>query len=248
MEETLINGYKLEICSSSLYSAKQAAAGGASRVELCQNLENGGITPSYGQIKLTRQQLAIGIHVLIRPRGGDFLYSEDEFQQMREDVRFCRDIGCDGIVIGLLEPNGHVDKERTSILVNDAGPLTTVFHRAFDRCLDPMQALDDIIEIGCQRLLTSGQEATAWEGRVLIQELVQRSKGRIEVMPGSGVDESNIKILLKETGARSIHSSAKERIPSAMDYQSSSFLGMDEDCLYTSKEKVAALVNQIKSL
>ena len=248
MNEVRINGVQLEICSNSIYSAKQAQAGGASRVELCQNLENGGTTPSYGQIRLTREALHIGVHVLIRPRSGDFLYTEDEFQEIVEDIRYCKEIGCDGVVIGILKKDGSVDKERMKILVEEAKPMCIVFHRAFDRCRDPKQALEDIIELGCDRILTSGLQNTAWQGRELLKELVEQAAGRIEIMPGSGVDASNVKDLLEFTKASSVHSSAKVVVKSKMEYRSESVTGMDEDEIFSSKEKVEQIVEQLKSL
>lgn len=248
MKEPPINTYTLEICSNSFYSAKQAQLGGASRIELCQNLENGGTTPSYGQIQLARKHLSIGIHVLIRPRSGDFLYNDDEFHEMIEDIRFCRKIGCDGVVIGLLDQDGQIDKRRTEILVKEAGPLTPVFHRAFDRCVDPVRSLEDIIETGCQRLLTSGQQGSAWAGRELIRDLIEQAQGRIEIMPGAGIDESNIKEILRYTGASSVHSSAKVRVESQMTFKPDSFTGMDEDVLQTSRQRVEGLIDKIKSL
>ena len=248
MNEPSINTYKLEICSNSFFSALQAEKGGASRIELCQNLENGGTTPSPGQIKLVRAHLGIGVHVLIRPRGGDFVYSKEEFQEMLEDVRFCREVGCDGVVIGVLHADGSVDTERTAALVKQAGAMKTVFHRAFDRCVNPLESLEEIIGTGCHRLLTSGQQSCAWQGRDLIRELITQADGRIEVMPGAGVDESNITKILLDTGARSIHSSAKQAVPSSMTHRVHAFTGMDEATFRTSKERVEELVRQIKSL
>lgn len=247
-DKKIANGYLLEICCNSIYSAKQAQRGGASRVELCQNLENGGTTPSYGQIKLTREALDIGVHVLIRPRSGDFLYNKDEFAEMMADVRYCKEAGCDGVVIGILTKEGDVDKERTKILVDLAKPMTVVFHRAFDRCRNPKQALEDIIAIGCDRILTSGQQDTALQGKKLLRELVGQAKGRIEIMPGAGVNSGNIKEILSFTGAHSIHSSAKIVEPSKMEFKNSSVTGMDEDEVSSSAELVGEMVENIKSL
>ncbi|GGE17088.1 copper homeostasis protein CutC [Sphingobacterium cellulitidis] len=248
MKEVKINGIELEICANSIYSANQAQQAGASRVELCQNLENGGTTPSYGQIKLVRNQLHIGVHVLIRPRSGDFLYTDDEFQEIIEDIRYCKSVGCDGVVIGVLNADGSVDKERMQVLVTEAKPMCVVFHRAFDRCNDPQQALEDIIELGCDRILTSGLQNTAWQGKDLLKELIEQANGRIEIMPGSGVDASNVKEILNYTKATSIHSSAKEIVPSKMIFKSNSVTGMDEDEIYSSKEKVAEIITAIQSM
>ena len=248
MKEVKINGIELEICANSIYSANQAQQAGASRVELCQNLENGGTTPSYGQIKLVRNQLHIGVHVLIRPRSGDFLYTDDEFQEIIEDIRYCKSVGCDGVVIGVLNADGSVDKERMQVLVNEAKPMCVVFHRAFDRCNDPQQAMEDIIELGCDRILTSGLQNTAWQGKDLLKDLIEQADGRIEIMPGSGVDASNVKEILNYTKAKSIHSSAKMIVPSKMIFKSNSVTGMDEDEIYSSKEKVTEIITAIQSM
>jgi len=248
MNEFKINGIKLEICSNSIFSAKQAQEAGASRVELCQNLENGGTTPSYGQIKLTRENLQIGIHVLIRPRSGDFLYTDDEFNEIIEDIRYCKSTGCDGVVIGILCADGTVDKERMRVLISEAKPMCVVFHRAFDRCKDPKQALEDIIELGCDRILTSGQQNTACQGRELLKELILQANGRIEIMPGSGIDASNVKEIISYTGAKSVHSSAKMLEKSKMEFRNNAVSGMDEDEIFSSKERVEEIIEQIKSL
>ncbi|SFT12235.1 copper homeostasis protein CutC [Sphingobacterium wenxiniae] len=248
LNEKEINGYKLEICSNSSYSALQAQLGGASRVELCQNLENGGTTPSFGQIKRTRELLSIGIHVLIRPRGGDFVYNEEEFEEMKRDILFCKEVGCDGVVIGVLKPDGSVDKERCKQLQELAEPMTVVFHRAFDRCKDPKQALEDVIELGFDRVLTSGLRNTAVEGKDLLKALVLQASGRIEIMPGAGVNEENIIDLLNHTGAKSIHSSAKITVRSQMRYESDDLQGMNEPTMQTCKDRVAELVEKIQNL
>ena len=246
--ERKIKDYQLEICSNSSFSALQAQLGGASRVELCQNLENGGTTPSYGQIRRTRELLHIGVHVLIRPRGGDFVYSEAEFEEIKADIQYCKEIGCDGIVIGLLDKDGAVDKERCAELVALAKPMTTVFHRAFDRCKDPLESLETIITLGFDRILTSGLALTAEAGIDLLKELVTTAAGRIEIMPGAGVHAANVVELLKATGAKSIHSSAKITVPSAMCYDALPQLGMNEPTMQTSKELVEGLVNKIEGI
>ncbi|WP_293934763.1 copper homeostasis protein CutC [Sphingobacterium sp. UBA6645] len=248
MIEKSINGIHLEICANSLSSAKEAQLGGASRVELCQNLENGGTTPSYGQIKLVREALEIGVHVLIRPRAGDFLYSDDEFAEIKEDILYCKEAGCDGVVIGILTKDGGVDKVRMKELVDLAKPMCVVFHRAFDRCAEPLKSLEDIIELGCDRILTSGLKNSAWEGRELIKALVDKADGRIEIMPGAGVDESNVKAIIEFTGVRSVHSSAKVLEASKMVYNQTNVKGMDEDVISSSSERVAQIIEQIKSL
>lgn len=156
---------QLEVCAGSLASCLAAARGGAARVELCASLEAGGVTPSPGMIALARQRLDIGLHVIVRPRGGDFLYADDEFEVMRRDVLACRELGADGVALGLLTADGDVDVERTRELVRLAGPMTTTFHRAFDMARYPEQALEQVIASGCRRVLTSGQ-GTRCEGRL----------------------------------------------------------------------------------
>jgi len=246
--EKQINGYRLEICANSPCSALQAQLGGASRVELCQNLENGGTTPSHGQIKRTRELLQIGVHVLIRPRGADFVYTDEEFEEMKADVLYCREIGCDGVVIGMLRPDGRVDTSRCEQLAELARPMTVTFHRAFDRCKNPERSLEDVIALGFDRILTSGLRNTAEEGKDLLRTLVGRANGRIEIMPGSGVDASNVRRILLATGAESIHSSAKTTRPSSMLYASDALDGMNEPTFRTSAEKVAKLAAEIRKM
>ncbi|MGJ1266507.1 copper homeostasis protein CutC [Sphingobacterium spiritivorum] len=245
-KEKDLNGYKLEICANSITSAIAAEEGGASRVELCQNLENGGTTPSYGQIRITRERLSIGIHVLIRPRGGDFLYSDDEFNEILADVTYCKEIKCDGVVVGILDKEGNVDLPRMQKIIETARPLKVVFHRAFDKCRDPYSSLEDIISLGCDRILTSGQANTAWEGRELLHELIGKAEGRIEIMPGGGVNEDNIAELLSYTQALSAHSSAKEDVASGMLYKDNKVAGMDEGTVLSSTKKVRLMADILK--
>lgn len=209
----------LEICANSVTSALAAQDGGAIRVELCDNLGEGGTTPSFGQIALTRKLLNIRLYPIIRPRGGDFLYSGPEFEVMKADIRECVKLGCDGVVIGILKTDGHIDLDRCRELVQLAKPLGVTFHRAFDVCADPFQALEEIIAIGCERILTSGGKQTAEQGAELIAQLVKQAAGRISIMPGSGVNENNIAELIRKTGAAEFHTSAKGIFNSAMNYQ-----------------------------
>lgn len=209
----------LEICANSLPSALAAQAGGADRIELCDNMAEGGTTPSYATILKSRELLTIQVYPIIRPRGGDFLYSHLEFDLMWKDIERCKQLGCDGVVIGLLNTDGSIDKKRTKLLVDLAWPVEVTFHRAFDRSADPFQALEDIIECGCERILTSGQQATALEGAELIAQLVKKSDGRIIIMPGSGVRENNIAELVRKTKATEYHSTAKTTIHSKMQFK-----------------------------
>jgi copper homeostasis protein len=195
-----------------------AQQAGAHRVELCADPADGGTTPGYGVITTAREKLDIELYPIIRPRGGDFLYSEEEFGIMRKEVVLCKQIGCDGVVIGLLHADGTVDTERTARLVEWAYPLGVTFHRAFDRAVDPFAALEDIISTGCERILSAGQRPTAVEGAGLLKELVLRADDRIIIMPGSGVRASNIDELVRTTAAIEFHTSAGTKIPSAMKY------------------------------
>ena len=209
----------LEIAANSLASALAAQDGGAGRVELCTALELGGLTPSPAQIALARERLRIPLYVLIRPRAGDFLYSDLEFETMQRDIETCAVLGCDGVVLGVLDADGRVDTARCRPLIAAAGKLGVTFHRAFDLTRDPLTALDDLIELGCERVLTSGTQASALEGAELIRQLVERSAGRIVVMPGAGVDAGNIGQLREMTGASEFHASAKRQHPSGMRWQ-----------------------------
>lgn len=239
--------YQLEICANSVASAIAAEEGGAHRVEFCQNLEVGGTTPSAGQIRIARQRLTIGLHVLIRPRAGDFLYTEAEFEEMKADISFCKESNCDGIVIGLLDAGGHVDK-RTEELVALAHPMHVTFHRAFDVCREPFEALEAIIACGCKRLLTSGMKNTALDGVGLISELIERAKGRIGIMPGSGVNEANLADIARLTGANTFHTSAKAMLKSRMGYTNKEVGGMGFEVWESSKEKIRQLADILKTL
>jgi copper homeostasis protein len=209
----------LEICANSVASCIAAQQGGAKRIELCDNLLEGGTTPSYATIALAREKVSIDIYPIIRPRGGDFLYTDLEFEIMQKDIAVCKQLGCNGVVIGLLTANGRVDVERTQILVEQAWPMGVTFHRAFDMTEDPLQALEDIIGTGCERILTSGQRNTAIEGTELLKTLVKLAEGRIIIMAGSGVRANNIESLIQETGATEFHTSARTYIDSKMVYR-----------------------------
>jgi len=209
----------LEIAANSVASALAAQDGGAGRVELCTALELGGLTPSHAQIALAREHLHIPLYVLIRPRAGDFLYSDLDCETMQRDIETCAALGCDGVVLGVLDADGNVDMPRCRALIAAAGKLGVTFHRAFDLARDPLSSLDDLIQLGCERVLTSGAQASAWEGAQLIRQWVERSAGRIVVMPGAGVDAGNIGKLQQITGAGEFHASAKRQHPSGMQWQ-----------------------------
>jgi copper homeostasis protein len=211
--------FKLEICVDSVQSAIDAQAAGASRVELCADLAEGGTTPGFGTIKSARENVDIGLNVLIRPRAGDFLYTDLEFDIMNKDLDICRECGADGIVIGLLRADGKIDLERTARLVEMAHPMSVTFHRAFDMCSDPEQGLEDVIAAGAHRLLTSGQKNLAVDGMDLLKELVSRAGQRIIIMPGSGINEINIAEIAKKTGAGEFHLSARKVRESLMTFR-----------------------------
>ena len=199
----------LEIAANSVASALAAQEGGAGRVELCTALELGGLTPSYAQIALAREKLTIPLYVLIRPRAGDFLYSDLECETMLRDIEACAKAGCDGVVLGALGADGHIDLPRCRSLMAAAASMGVTFHRAFDLTRDPLSALEDVIALGCERVLTSGAQATAIEGAELIRQLVELAAGRIAVMPGAGLEAGNIGELIAQTGASEFHASAK---------------------------------------
>jgi copper homeostasis protein len=196
----------IEICVDSAASAHVAELGGANRVELCSNLLEGGVTPSAGLIEFVRDRTSIGLQVMIRPRAADFCYSEDEFETMRRDILVARKIGADGVVLGILHPDGRVDVERTGRLVELARPLTVTFHRAVDVSEDIFRALDDICAAGVDRILTSGGAQTAVHGIDRLARLVRDAQGRIAIMAGGGVRENNAASIIERTGVKDIHS------------------------------------------
>lgn len=208
----------LEIAVFTIDSAINAANAGADRIELCENPNDGGTTPSYGTLKLVKENINVPVFPIIRPRGGDFLYSSTEFKAMQQDIMLCKELGFEGIVLGLLNANATIDIDRTAQLVNLAYPMEVTFHRAFDRALDPFSALEDIIDCGCQRILTSGQVPNAFDNKELIRRLIESADSRIIIMPGSGIRSSNIQALAKFTGAVELHSSARKLLNSKMTY------------------------------
>lgn len=203
--------FKLEICAGSLNSAFAAQAGGADRIELCDNLVSGGTTPSFGMVKICHDLLSIPIFPIIRPRGGDFVYSDEEFEVMKQDVICCRDLGCEGLVFGILRQDGSVDKQRCSELISLAGNIECTFHRAFDRCADFSKSLEDVIDLGFHRLLSSGGQLYAEDGISLLADLISQAGNRLRIMPGSGISDSNLIKILKQTGAKEFHSTARNK-------------------------------------
>jgi copper homeostasis protein len=220
--------YVIEIAASDFETTKSAVTGGADRIELCANLNEGGTTPSYGTIFQCRETFDVLLYPIIRPRGGDFLYNEDEYEVMLHDVKLCKQLGCDGVVIGLLNSDGTIDLKRMAALIDIAYPMGVTFHRAFDRCRDPFEALEQLIQIGCERILTSGQKPAAPEGMELITQLNQKADHRITIMPGSGVRKENIKMLAEATGCAEFHSSLRGKAKSKMKFTHQAFANSDE--------------------
>ena len=210
---------RLEICVDSVESAINAQEAGADRIELCDNLLEGGTTPSYGSIISARNNLVIGLHVIIRPRGGDFLYSDLEYDIMRRDIDICGESEVNGIVLGILSSGGTVDIDRTTRLIEFAHPMSATFHRAFDMCSDPVQALEDVIDTGASRLLTSGQKNNAQDSMELIRQLIIQAGERIIIMPGGGIDETNIALIAGITRAKELHLTGRKIIDSEMTYR-----------------------------
>ncbi|MBK7707466.1 MAG: copper homeostasis protein CutC [Acidobacteria bacterium] len=210
---------KIEVCVDSVESALAAQTGGADRVELCDNLMEGGTTPSAGSIEIARSLLEIKLHVIIRPRGGDFLYSDVEFAIMERDIRIAKDLGADGVVIGILDADGRIDRPRTARLIGLARPMSVTFHRAFDVARDPYEALEDIIKLGVDRILTSGQESTAAEGADLICELVKRAGDRIKIVGCGNLNERNIERFVAATGVSEAHFTALQTVASKMRFR-----------------------------
>jgi copper homeostasis protein len=198
----------LEICAYSVEAAIMAQSAGADRVELCANRSEAGTTPTWQDIAFARKELNVALHVMIRPRGGDFLYSDAEFAVMKKDIENCHRLGVDGVVLGILLRNSGVDNMRCSELVEFARPMEVTLHRAFDVTTDPHQALEDVMQIGFARVLTSGQADQATGGADLIAQLVRQAGERITVMPGGGIRAENLAELINITGAREFHSAA----------------------------------------
>lgn len=247
--------FKFEICANSVESCLARQEGGADRVELCAGIPEGGTTPSYGEIKLARKLLTkTKLHVIIRPRGGDFLYTPLELDRMEEDIRICRELGVDGVVFGCLTEEGEIDREVNRRLVELARPMSVTFHRAFDRTADPMKALEDIISLGCNRILTSGQQPKAIDGISLLAQLEKKLKEYplppIQLLAGSGVNEENIRQIFDATGIHEYHFSARVNVVSKMKhYNHEVYMGAkgadESNSLVTSAEKVRNTIKQL---
>lgn len=241
-----------EVCANGVESCMAAQEGGADRVELCAGIPEGGTTPSYGEIKIARRMLnTTRLHVIIRPRGGDFLYTPLEVERMEEDIRMCRQLGVDGVVIGCLKADGSIDIENNQRLKDAAGDMSVTFHRAFDRCTNPMLALEQLCELGIDRILTSGQQPTAEQGIDLLRTLNKAAAGRIKILAGCGVNENNISKIHEETGVNEFHFSARIPAKSHMQYSNPDVYMGDKDAdestlMYTSAERVKATISKLK--
>ncbi|MEO7983897.1 MAG: copper homeostasis protein CutC [Bacteroidota bacterium] len=239
--------YIIEIATSDFVTTRSAVEGGADRIELCANLAEGGTTPSYGTLIKCREAFTVSLFPIVRPRGGDFLYTDEEFAIMLQDVKLCKQLGYDGVVIGLLYADGAIDIKRTALLIEAAYPLGITFHRAFDRCKDPFEAMEQLIQIGCERILTSGQQPSVVDGVDLVAALNKAADERIIIMPGSGVRKENIKMLADKTGCVEFHSSLRGKEKSKMDFIHPAFKDSGESYMNNAieAEEVKALRNAL---
>jgi copper homeostasis protein len=211
--------FKVEICVDNIVSAIIAQESGADRIELCGSLPEGGTTPGLGTIRSVREKVSIGLHVIIRPRGGDFLYSNAEYEIMKRDIEICGENGVDGVVLGILLPDGNIDIDRTARLIELSRPMSATFHRAYDLTDDPLKNLEGVISTNANRLLTSGQRNKAEDGLELISKLIEIADERIIIMPGSGIGESNIRLIANNTKAREFHLTGRKNIDSGMIFR-----------------------------
>jgi copper homeostasis protein len=236
----------LEVCAFNIQSCIIAEKVGAARVELCDNPVEGGTTPSYGAIKQTRAAIHIALYPIIRPRGGDFVYDAHEFAIMKQDILLCKELGCDGISTGVQKQDGEIDTERLKRIVEWAYPMGVTCHRVFDAVPDAFKALEEIIDCGCERILTSGQKSAAPDATDMLAKLVQQADDRIIIMPGAGVRSSNIEKLVRETRAVEFHTSARMLIPNKVTYQNPEKL--DTGGQYMANEQELRKIIQIGSL
>jgi copper homeostasis protein len=237
--------FQLEICCYNYSSCILAQDAGAQRIELCASPAEGGTTPGPGFIKLVKQKINIPVFPIIRPRGGDFLFSAEEYRMMQTDVLLCKQLGCEGVVIGILNTDGSVDKKRSASLVEMAYPMEVTFHRAFDRAANPLQAMEDIIDIGCTRILTSGQRPSALEGIQQLTQLIHQAADRIIIVPGAGIRALNIRAIAEKTKAIEFHSSAGIRVSSNMQFINHSMNESLEGTL-VNKEEVEGMLSELK--
>jgi copper homeostasis protein len=208
----------LECCVNSAVSAIEAQTGGADRVELCENMPEGGCTPSAGAIRLARERLHIGLFIMIRPRGADFFYNEEEFAIMKQDIQMAKELGADSVVFGILNPDGTIDRDRMQQLADLSRPMGITCHRAFDMTRNPFEALETLASLGIDRILTSGQSDSAIQGAPLIRELIKTAAGRIIIMPGHGIKEVNLEDAIQATGAKEFHLYLTKNIKTGMTF------------------------------
>lgn len=244
---------KIEIAANSLASALSAFRAGADRIELCSNLELGGTTPGPGSLIASREKLNIPIHVLIRPRAGDFVYQSSEIEEMKRTIQFCREIKIEGIVMGFLTPEGKVDRDLTLQMADHAQGMDLTFHRAFDQVIDQEEALETIIDLGFDRILTSGGMPTVPEGIRQIANLIRQADERIIIMPGGGINNFNFKDVAEHTGAREFHMSAKKVIKSPVEFRPRRDLINAQDIhpynyILSNEEKIKNVTEQLKEL
>lgn len=211
--------FHLEVCVDTAEGAIAAELGGATRIELCGNLIIGGTTPSISLLEIVKENIKIPVHTIIRPRFGDFCYTDLEFEEIKRQVISMKKYGADGIVVGILKPDGSLDKERMEVLIGLAKPMNVILHRAFDVCRDPFEALETAKELGIQGILTSGQKETALEGAGLLEMLIKKANREIDIMPGGGVNSSSILSIIKKTNATSYHMSGRIGKESPMTYR-----------------------------
>jgi len=236
----------LEVCAFHIESCLIAERCGAVRVELCDNPVEGGTTPSYGTIKLVREKISIKLYPIVRPRSGNYFYSDEEFEILRDDIEICRQLGCEGISVGISKIDSTIDTERLKRIVEWAGPMGVTCNRVFDCAPDPFKALEDIISCGCERVLTSGQKAAAPDAALLLKQLVEKAGDRIIIMPGAGVKSSNIAKLRDESGAKEFHSSARKMAPNPVTYINKEV--NDYGNVYIADEaEVKAMIDALKS-
>ena len=228
--------YLLEVCAFNIQSCIIAERAGARRVELCDNPVEGGTTPSYGSIDATRKAVSIDLYPIIRPRAGNYFYDDHEMAIIKRDIAVCREIGCDGISIGVQQHDGQLDVNRLKKIVEWAFPMGVTCNRVFDAAPDPFKSLEEIIECGCERVLTSGLEKGAPEGAGLIARLVEAAAGRVIIMPGAGVRAANLSKLVRETGAHEYHTSARKVVPNAVLFQNKEILDIGNVVLADEEE------------
>jgi len=238
----------VEVASNSVQSAIEAEKGGAKRIELCGNLVEGGTTPAKSQIELTREKVGIDLNVIIRPRGGDFMYDDLDFESMKRDIRLCGELECDGVVIGILDSSGNIDLKRNLELVELARrySLSVTFHRAFDRAKSLPDALEDVIKLGCDRILTSGGFQNAYDGRFVIKDLVEQAGDRIIIMPGAGVKEENVQEIVSFAGVKEVHGTFQSLFEGKMNFRSPNFTDNSEySYLLSDSKRISEIVKKV---